>query len=132
MSSHFGHVRKIALRLAAAALLFNALVPAGFMLHPTGGAGLTVVLCPDQGALPGYSAEQRHSSGILDHLSVLSQIGDESTCSFSLVAGPLLGTTVQNVQRRDLVSAAVPAIQIAFRPQIRRSLFPVRGPPGIS
>lgn len=125
-------MQRIALRLAAVALLFNALVPAGFMLHPTGGAGLTVVLCPDQGALPGYSAEQRHLSGIMDHLSVLSQIGDESTCSFSIVAGPLLGTTVQNLQRQDLASVAVPAIQIAFRPQSRRSSFPVRGPPGIS
>ncbi len=132
MNRRFGHLQKIALRLAAVALLVNALVPAGFMLHPTGGAGLTVVLCPDQGALPGYSAEQRHSSGTMDHLSVLSQIGDESTCSFSMVAGPLLGSSVQNLQRRDLVSVAVPAIQIAIRPQNRRSSFSVRGPPGIS
>ena len=62
MSGSSRTFRVFALRLTALALLVNALVPAGFMLHPTEGAGLTMVLCPAQSPLPGYADDSHMQS----------------------------------------------------------------------
>jgi len=132
MNSLSKTMQKSVLQLAAIALLLNALVPVGFMLHPTGGAGLTMVLCPDQGALPGYSVEEHHPSGTGEQFSALGEIGDENTCAFSLVGGPLLGGTVLTIQLRDLVAVVVQPPQVAVLAQSPRSSFSVRGPPKFS
>lgn len=119
-------VRTIALQLAALALLLNALVPAGFMLHPAGGGmNLTFVLCPDQGALPGYSVAEHHPDVVQSDAGI-------DTCAFSLLASPMLAGTEPYLATRDVVVEVVLPVRIGVLPQYRRSLTSARGPPVFS
>ncbi len=121
--------RVFALRLTVAALLLNTLVPAGFMLHPTEGAGLTMVLCPDQSPLPGYADHKHSQSAEATGLLALGEAGDENTCAFSLVTGPVLGVATFSIQLSQPVATEIPVLPfVATRHRIRGAIS-VRGPP---
>jgi len=122
----------LVLQLAAVALLFNALIPTGFMLHATAGAGMTVVLCPDQGALPGYAADEHHNSFVHDELTAIAQIGDDATCAFAVAAGPLLVGVIPSLRQTDQSSVIPPLQSYTALQQQRRDPSRVRGPPVFS
>jgi len=124
--------RVFALRLTALALLVNALVPAGFMLHPTEGAGLTMVLCPAQSPLPGYADDKHMQSAEASGLLALAEAGDENSCAFSLVGGPMLGSIPALLIPPDI--AFSDSILLRTQPPLlfRRPSFAIRAPPHFS
>ena len=124
--------QRMTLRLAAVALLLNALIPAGFMVHPVGEAGMTVVLCPGQGAIPGFPEDVHHPAKPDQGTAADAQAGNEGTCLFAVATGPLLSVSKLAVQPPDYFSPlSLTQSSLIGRP-LPRSLLTVRGPPAIS
>lgn len=121
--------KALVLQLAAIALLFNALIPTGFMLHATGDAGLTVVLCPGQGALPGFTVDEHRDSFAHDELTAIAQIGDDATCAFAVAAGPVLVGVIPSLHQTGQSSVIPPLQRYTALHQLHRGPFRVRGPP---
>lgn len=132
MSGGRKHTQRLILQLAALALLLNALIPAGFMLHPASHGGLTVVLCPGQGAMPGFPDDAHHLS-VLEQANVAdTQFGDEGACGFALAAGPLLSAGTLTLIPLQFRSALAPSPDSLPVRKGYRSAASVRGPPAIS
>ncbi len=121
----------LALQLATLALLLNAVVPAGFMLHASHGGALTMVLCPDQGPLPGF-AHADHQNDDLAGFPAAGEAGDETSCAFSLLTGPLLGSLPPAVPLSAPGQDLLPAQPHLRRAAVRHRLFSVRAPPLLS
>lgn len=132
MSGDRTNSQRLILQLAALALLLNALIPAGFMLHPAGNGGLTVVLCPGQGAMPGFPDDAHHRSVLEQANAADTQFGDEGACLFAAAAGPLISAgilTVMPAQFKAPLATAPDSLPVR---KAYRSAATVRGPPAIS
>jgi len=132
MSGSSRTFRVFALRLTALALLVNALVPAGFMLHPAEGAGLTMVLCPAQSPLPGYADDSHMQSAEATGLLALADAGDENSCAFSLLGGPMLGSILAALVSPEVGFTDTVLQRVDPPLQYRWLSFAVRAPPPFS
>lgn len=121
------------LGLVLPALLLRALIPAGFMPAP-GAAGMSIVLCPGEAALPpGITGPAHHAHGHVHHTGnspAAPATPHHELCLFAAAGAaplaPVLPTLVVEIPV-PLRVQVLPASGV-FSPSILRTQSP-RGPP---
>jgi hypothetical protein len=128
------HYARLALALLLLALAARALLPAGYMIAPSGERFLTVTICADASGAPklmriaisGKDQTENHQSGGADK---------SQPCAFSGLGHPALGGIDPVLLAGALVFILLVGLAPLYAPPARDIAFlrpPLRGPPALS